>query len=282
MMRLSRTDTEEDGTLMNTGMTVLSHGIICRKPDQLFGYYAWPSVAALPDGTLIAASSGMRMGHICNFGRVTTFESRDQGATWRGPTVVCDTPLDDRDAGLLSLGGNRLLLSWFNLETKYFEAFRSWREKNLTLQERTLCDAMAMPYNDALNQAHAGSFVRISEDGGITWGDAHRVPVTTPHGPALLPDGSLLFLGKEFVQKEGDGPLFAYRSADEGKTWQYAGQPPLPPQTTWSNFFEPHALALPDGRVLAHLRYQHAKGSTAYAPFTIFQTESLDGGVTWS
>ena len=37
--------------------------IICHNPDSVFGYFGWPSIARLPDGTLamVASGSGWRM-----------------------------------------------------------------------------------------------------------------------------------------------------------------------------------------------------------------------------
>jgi hypothetical protein len=43
-------------------------------------------------------------------------------------------------------------------------------------------------------------------------------------------------------------------------------------------FYEPHAIQLPDGKIICHLRTQNADESI----FTLYQTVSLDNGVTWS
>ncbi len=50
---------------MTTKRCTASHGIVCRLPDEMFGYFGWPSVARLDDGTLMVASSGLRIAHIC-------------------------------------------------------------------------------------------------------------------------------------------------------------------------------------------------------------------------
>ena len=44
------------------------HGIVCRVPGERFGYFGWPTVARLDDGTLMVASSGLRSQHVCPFG----------------------------------------------------------------------------------------------------------------------------------------------------------------------------------------------------------------------
>lgn len=44
---------------------------------------------------------------------------------------------------------------------------------------------------------------------------------------------------------------------------------------------EPYAIELPDGKIICHLRAQrYAAGEAAY--FTTYQSESADGGKTWS
>lgn len=262
---------------------IASHGVIYRSGPNMFGYSGWPSVARLDNGALVAACSGFRIGHICPFGKTTLFYSFDGGRTWTPPVVVNDTPLDDRDAGLLALGGNRLLLSWFNLDIKYFQGwFVDHMKKSIKPHEYNMCMALVDSYTDELNAREVGSFTRLSNDGGVTWEPAHRVPVTAPHGPCLLADGSLLYLGKGFDRKEADDVVQAWVSADGGAQWWPAGIVPLPAGIGWNNFFEPHALQLPGGRILAHIRFQDYQGETGHLQQTIFQTVSDDQGKTWS
>ena len=90
------------------------HGVICSMPDDRFGYFGWPSVGRLGDGTLLAGASGMRSQHVGPYGRSTIFISRDGGQSWSSPRVVNDTPLDDRDVGVTPLGGQKVLISWFS------------------------------------------------------------------------------------------------------------------------------------------------------------------------
>ena len=45
------------------------HGVVCRVPDSDFGYFGWPSVARLGDGTLVAGASGLRQSHVCPWGK---------------------------------------------------------------------------------------------------------------------------------------------------------------------------------------------------------------------
>ena len=43
-------------------------------------------------------------------------------------------------------------------------------------------------------------------------------------------------------------------------------------------FYEPHAIQLADGKIICHLRTENADETL----FTLYQTVSLDNGVTWS
>ena len=52
---------------------------IIDNPDSIFGYFAWPTVARLYDGTLAAVCSGFRLRHICPFGKAVISYSRDDG-----------------------------------------------------------------------------------------------------------------------------------------------------------------------------------------------------------
>ncbi len=48
---------------------VADHGIICRLPGERFSYFGWPTVARMPDGTLVVVSSGLRSQHVCPVGK---------------------------------------------------------------------------------------------------------------------------------------------------------------------------------------------------------------------
>jgi len=94
------------------------HGTIASFPGDFFGYFGWPTIARMDDGSLVAAASGLRNAHVCPFGRSVFFRSRDEGKTWSSPTVVNDSPLDDRDTGIVCVGGQKLLMSWFTTDNR--------------------------------------------------------------------------------------------------------------------------------------------------------------------
>ncbi len=246
------------------------HGIICRKPNSKFGYFGWPSVTKTGDGTLIAACSGLRKKHIGPWGRTVLFYSQDQGKNWSKPQLVNDSPVDDRDAGIINIGENNLLLSWFTSDTRQYL-------DNLEGEDRNIVRC----WTDELLSRHLGSWVRISNNGGKSWGKARKVSVNAPHGPIVLDSGDLLYLGKKLYGK-GKKYIKALKSKNKGKNWIELAQIPLPVDSHPDNFHEPHVVELPSGKLLGIIRYQHTEEYQNYKDFSLFKTESYDSGNTWT
>ncbi|HOS44271.1 MAG TPA: sialidase family protein, partial [Armatimonadota bacterium] len=226
------------------------HGIVCHRPHEQFGYFGWPTVARLADGTLVVASSGLRSQHVCPWGKTVLHVSADDGRTWSAPRVINDSPIDDRDAGIVDLGDGRLLVTWFTSDTRQYFAeqwvrdwlgeaeLESWREKLAAV-------------TDEIVARHLGAWLMLSDDRGATWSAPIRVPVSAPHGPIRLRDGSLLYLGKRYVTGWSEmeyGGIVAARSTDGGRTWTERGSVPLYPHTAAGSYHEPHAVELPSGR----------------------------------
>ena len=260
------------------------HGAICTLPGEFFGYSGWPSVARCDNGDLVVVASGLRHTHVDPFGRTVLLRSVDEGRTWTTPTVVNDLPIDDRDAGIVSLGGDALLVTWFTSDTRRYDIATSYRD---------LADPEAVQryeagfrrLTDATVDRWLGSWTRLSEDGGDTWSPPRRAPVTAPHGPIVLQDGSLLFLGKAFTHAR-EQPVETWLSSDRGRTWSLQGTVPLAPGTVDEHYHEPHAVALPGGRLLGLIRIQdHGQAPPLAAgipTFSMMQTTSDDGGRTWT
>ncbi len=259
------------------------HGVVCRLPGERFGYFGWPTVARLDDGTLAVASSGLRAEHVCPFGKTVLNVSKDDGRTWSGPRVIQDSMIDDRDAGIVSLGANRLLVTWFRSDTRIYGDAK-W----LPEAERQAWGAIFAGWSDAQVSPLLGSWVMVSDDGGATWSAPLRAPVSAPHGPIRRRNGDLLYLGKLYGTWEemGNGVIRAARSRDGGRTWQAEGAVPVHPQTDPANYHEPHVVELPSGRLLGMIRIENHGGrdltASGIPSFSLMQTESDDGGRTWT
>ena len=266
------------------------HGTVADYADEFFGYFGWPTVARMDDGTLIVSSSGLRNYHVCPFGRTVICTGADDGRTWTSPRVINDTPLDDRDSGIISLGGRRLLITWFSVDAR--GAKPSEYEMGLSPQDAERWRHGLGNMTDEATERYGGSWVRASDDGGLTWGEPVRVPVSSPHGPNRLADGDLVYLGKtvgsdEIGQVMNTGSIGLVRSGDGGRTWTALSSVPLPHGLDEEYFHEPHVVELGDGRLLGLIRYDpnhHDYGNRqpGQTDFQMCQTISNDGGKTWS
>ena len=258
--------------------TAHHQGIVYRNPNSFFRYCGWPSVCCDGDGVLYAVCSGFRAAHICPFGKTMLFKSSDNGKTWSIPMVINDTWLDDRDVGIIWLGGSSLLVSWFTHPTEvYLNHYGSYIRDSWGGNGGVLDQYPTIPEE----HGRGGSFVRVSHYGGMTWGETVQVPVSAPHGPILRKDGSLLYFGKEMYARDGleKGCVAAYESRDTGMTWNRLSVLDKQPDVPWRNYDEPHAIELDDGRILGSIRWE----GSADAPHpVIHQTYSEDGGYTWS
>lgn len=192
--------------------------------------------------------------------------------------VVNDTFLDDRDSGIIALGGDKLLLTWFHHDYDYYyinrETFAAKHPLTLPVYE--------MYPTIPEDKRSAGSYVRLSHDNGWTWDAPVKVPINTPHGPVLLHDGVLLYLGKQRTYDytaKTEEKIYTYQSTDGGKEWSYLGTITLCDGLEWKNVWEPHLIELRDGRILGIIRVQ---GVTDCGGLTMYQTISEDRGKTWT
>ncbi len=264
------------------------HGIVCRLPEERLGYFGWPTVARMDDGTLLAVSSGLRSEHICPFGKTVLNVSSDDGRTWSPPRVINDGLIDDRDAGVTNLGNGNALVSWFTSDTRQYTT-EAWVTKWLGEAELASWAEKMADWTDETVAAALGSWAKVTADGGATWSDPIRVPVSTPHGPIVLRDGGLLYLGKRYVtgwDEMNNGFIVAARSDDGGRTWCELGAVPVAPNTVPDNYHEPHVVELPSGRLIGAIRIENHGGvdlkDAGIPTFSIMQTESDDGGNTWT
>lgn len=241
--------------------------VITRQPALFHG---WPTLALRKNGELLAAYSGGREAHVCPFGRVELMRSGDQGRTWSWPQVVVDTPIDDRDAGVIETPKGTLLVTTFTSlayekvlsEAKGWDADRieRWQSVNRATtpeQRRTL----------------VGTWMVRSTDGGLTWSLPYRVPLNSPHGPVVASGGRLIYAGKDFAS----GAIGVCISTDDGLTWGKLLKIPTRAGDDAANYHELHAVETADKRLVVHIR-NHNKANERET----LQTKSADGGKTWT
>ena len=239
--------------------------IIISNPDSIHNYFGWPSVARLQDGRIAAACSGFRLEHVCPFGKACIAYSSDNGETYTKPVPVIDTPLDDRDAGVVPFGKSGVILTSFN-NTREFQRGCHPDNKYMTDYLDTVTDEQE---KDAL-----GSEFCISADCGKTFGKVFKSPVTSPHGPIVLDDGTVLWVGGIFSDRysypDGAQNLQCFKINLDGKM-DFVGEIP---DIDGLYSCEPHAVQLSDGTLICHIRTENN--------FSTYQSESTDCGRTWT
>ncbi|RMG33160.1 MAG: exo-alpha-sialidase [Planctomycetota bacterium] len=251
--------------------------VISRQPQY---YHGWPTLTRRKNGELWVVYSGGREAHVCPFGRVEAMKSRDNGQSWTWPRVLRDSDIDDRDAGILETANGSLLVTSFT--SLAFERYLSAAEQRGSDDpQRWPAERLAAwkAARDRLTpeqrQAMLGVWMWRSTDGGMTWSAPYRCLVNSPHGPIQLADGRVLYAGKALWD---DPPRVGVcESTDDGRTWKWLAEIPERPGDRSRNYHELHAVETRSGRLVVHIRNHNPQNN-----LEILQTESSDGGKTWS
>ncbi|MBI5388529.1 MAG: exo-alpha-sialidase [Verrucomicrobia bacterium] len=257
-------------------LRLLETKVISHQPQY---YHGWPTLARRRNGDLLVAWSGGREEHVCPFGRVEWMVSHDRGQTWGWPQVLLDSAMDDRDAGVIETAKGSLLVTTFTslaCETTLKSAEKkagtsgAWPEERLA-RWRSAHQRLSAEQR----QAGLGQWMIRSTDGGLTWSPRYGTIVNSPHGPAPLADGRLLYAGKELwtTQKR----VGVCESNDDGATWRWLAEIPARPGDLVAAYHELHAIEANDGRLLVQIR-NHNKANAGET----LQCESTDGGKSWS
>lgn len=259
--------------------------IIMCNPDSRHNYFGWPTAARLQNGKIAVVASGFRLNHVCPFGKAVISYSEDEASSYTKFAPVIDTPLDDRDGGILPFGKSGVIVTSFN-NTR--AAQRRWANGwAVKMGVKSYVDAYLDLVTDEEEEKYLGPTFRISNDCGVTFGDVYKCPVTSPHGPCELKDGSLLWVGRMFsaddAVKEGEA-VKAYRVNLDGSCEYMGSIEDIYVNGKKMLSCEPHAFALDDGTVLCHIRVQGVYDDTfaGATVFSTYQSVSKDGGRTWS
>ena len=237
---------------------------ICKEPGD---YIGWPSIARKVDGELLVVFSGGRDTHVCPYGKTELVRSQDGGETWSPPETINNTPLDDRDAGIVVMRSGTIVVSWFTgAGWKRPKRGDQWRR-----HYRKIGDEVIRKWD--------GHWTRRSTDGGRKWEPAVDSTATAPHGPIELQDGRLLFVGN--AELDGKPSLVSVQSTDEARSWQVIGTIPVSDEDAEDlTYWEPHVVELPDGGLVCHWRF-HPNEEPRDDSY-LRQTKSSDGGRTWT
>lgn len=270
------------------------HKTIVSNPDGLFNYFGWPSAAKLPDGTLAVVGSGFRLSHVCPFGKSIICYSRDNGETWTRPAPVIDTPLDDRDSGITCIGGNRVMITSFNNTIADQRGYAEWinEEYNSNATNKYI-KALKLAYCDlvdstGLQDKYYGSTYVISEDGGYTFGEVKKIPVTSIHGPCVAPNGDVLYIGRSWeTERDVKDCIQCWKMLPDDSFEFVSDIENVSDEDREMVSCEPCAVVLPNGKIIVHIRVQcggsRVKGKESTDKvFTTYQSVSTDGGKTFT
>lgn len=249
---------------------------VMQNPCGNDNYFGWPSVANLQNGKIAVVASGYRYQHVCPFGKAVIAYSEDEGETYTAPAPCICTPLDDRDAGILPFGDKGVLVTSFN-NTVAFQ-----RAQN---PDNAFFTAYLDTVTEQQEQQYLGSLFRFSRDCGVTFGELHKSPVTSPHGPMELSDGTILWVGRTFTCNDtfmGDADeIRAYTICPEDGTMTQVGRvPAIAADGRKMMSCEPHTVELTSGMLLCHIRVHGTQSGQEVA--STYQTESHDKGRTWT
>ena len=239
---------------METKATVFSEKPIYKKEGPM-NYYAWPSVAVIGGGKLMAVAS-QRMGHVDPYGRVVGFVSEDNGETWSEPFLIADTVLDDRDAGIVYWQG-KIIVTWFTHSRNYY--LGSGNDEWIAVSQKV---------TEEEDTLFAGGLITISEDEGETWSAPKVIDIFTPHGIQIMPDGKLGYIGylKYEPAKCSFGPGMGMITSADGRNWS-AVTP-----VAGCGYDEPGYVFTDENTVLVYLRKVDG----------LYQSTSKDGGASFS
>ena len=273
--------------------------VVCKQPGN---YLMCPTIAQKADGELLVVFSGDREEHVCPFGKSQIVRSQDGGETWSEPETINNTPIDDRDAGIIVLRSGTIVMAWLavaNWDRDVLsragdppEVLDAWMRH----RDKTPAEAMAKS---------RGYWTRRSTDGGRTWEPAVDSKAFAPHGPIELQDGRLLYASYTWPSamiglrsplddpsvEVGDTETVAAESTDEGRSWRIIGKIPVPTMShDRVNYSEPHVVEAADGRLVCLSRYEppdpelrpEEVRDRANGDWYLRQSESTDGGRTWS
>jgi len=266
---------------------ISSPKVICEKKYDFFGYFAWSTAARIPDGRIACVSSGFRVQHVCPFGKGAVVYSSDEGKSWSEPEVLVSTALDDRDFGIAA-SGNRVIVTFYNHSVEFMRGENA-KERG---KFKKFCEAHLDAIDEETAKNDLGCYYILSEDGGKTYSRPRRVHVACPHGPAVLPNGRFLYVGSAYCFKEPTledqrknepGIVQCWIENEKGEFEYVSSIPEVDPEIGKNN--ETHTVVLPSGKIISHIRihrFDPGNGALGWKECTIYQSESLDGGKTFS
>ena len=250
------------GLLLGAGRRAVPQGRsrFCRRgsscPARAISRLAHPGPTHSSGELLVGpAPAGAARGPVRPFGRVELIRPRDDGRTWSQPQIVVDSPLDDRDSGVLETRAGTLLVTTFT--SLAYEPLLAKAEAVKPGQKgawdpRRLARWQAA--RDALSADQRGSGWACGSCVPATaenWSPPPTAWSTARMAPSSSADGRLLYAGKDLWRPGAGGRV---RVGDDGDFWRRLAAIPARPGDTTANYHELHAVETADGRLVVQIR----------------------------
>ena len=236
-------------------------------------------------GAVIRAGAG----HIGIRGRLDWITSEDGGKTWSKPSVIVDSPVDDRNPAAFVTEDGKIVVLYaeasmydkkgqWDTKAGFYKLFqvesrdggKSWSEKkSITfaghVNYNVYGQGIILANGDILIPWYwsGGGFIR-STDGGKTWAPPQVIMKQGCSEIAMVE----IAANEILAIARADG-LFALRSKDNGKTWS------KPVRITDKGFHPASIIKLADGKLF--LTY-----GSRNRPYGVKVAISSDNGKTWS
>lgn len=264
------------------------------------GYEAFPDITRLQDGRLMTVFyEGYT--HISppadsypNGGQIMYATSATEGATWSAPSVLYDSPIDDRDPSIAQLANGQLLCTYFSYANgssqgtysiQSSDAGATWSLPQLLapspyfasspVRQLSTGRLVAGLYceDDADDVAHGA--VALSDNNGVTWSSPVDIP--NPSGAFLDAETDVIELtnGRLWaVQRSSHSPAQFSISNDSGSTWSDSQSLGFVAHSPYLLRTDHHGMIL-----MAYRGYDSLDGwGTGYTALRY----SLDECLTWS
>ncbi|HEX7574176.1 MAG TPA: sialidase family protein [Bacteroidota bacterium] len=212
--------------------------------------------------------------HLGPDGAILGTRSTDNGKTWQSPSVIYDTPIDDRESGITLLSDGTIVAHlWSTFHTRAgYDALADLSYERSTLKRWS--DFVDAPGYRASMETE-GAWTISSRDHGRTWSKPVK-GCDAVHGGIQLRNGTLLV-----ASYRRDYPRIGVYCAvlpEMNFTRISSIQSPTADSIV---FGEPHILQLSSGRVIMMIRATALGYNDTSPRCVLWETYSDDNGGTW-
>jgi hypothetical protein len=271
LVQLAGVSPAQENPTANGAARILRHCVITELPGK---YCAWPSIARAANGDLLVLFTRTEE-HLGPDGAILCTRSTDNGASWQSPSVIYDTPIDDRESGITPLTDGVIVVHlWSTFHTRAgYEALADLSYERSTLARWSAC--VDSPRYRA-HESMQGAWTMLSRDNGRTWSPPVR-GCDAVHGGIQLHDGTLL--------------VASYRRDNPGIGVYRAVLPDLhftriafidSPGADSVGLGEPDVLQMSSGRIIMMIRATALRYDDMSPRCVLWESYSDDNGSTWS